>query len=169
MKNDNTMKIWLLTHQRETLKQSNTGQLVQQQLGPDCETIIWQRKQAEPRLLSLLEENNIALLYPESELQKLKHKHEDQSSDDTNQHYENFVIIDSTWQQAKKIMNKSPYLQAMPSLALQVDQPSAYKLRRNQKTEGLCTAEVAIALLKQHQQVTQAEKLLAAFEDFNQR
>ncbi|NRB41810.1 MAG: DTW domain-containing protein [Pseudomonadales bacterium] len=153
------MKLFLLTHQRETLKKTNTGQLVQQELQQDCETLIWHRKQPDKRLEALVEQGKIALLYPG----------EQASSAETFLSFEHFVIIDSTWQQAQKMMNQSPYLQAMPKVSLAVSTPSRYILRRNQKAQGLCTAEVAIELLSITQQPQKSDALKTHFQRFNQR
>ena len=156
------MKIWLLTHQRETFKKTNTGQLVQQLLADDCETIIWQRTQPDARLLELVKQNAIALLYP-----NIAANNAQLESPCVNA--EHFVIIDSTWQQAQKMINQSPYLQTMPKLSLNADKASSYLLRRNQKDNGLCTAEVAIALLHQCDKKHKARELQLRFEQFNQR
>lgn len=154
------MKIFLLTHEREIFKASNTGQLVQRQLAEDCQTIIWRRTEPDNQLLQLIEEKCIALLYPGQE------SVDSETAEPNN--FDHFLIIDSTWQQARKMMNKSPYLQAMPRLALNLQQASTYKLRRNQLKDGLCTAETAIGLLRLKQETEQADALEASFRDFNQ-
>lgn len=150
------MKIYLLTHLRETFKKSNTGQLVQSSLNDACHTIIWERKRPAPALLSLIENKAVALVYPAT----------DNATVSCSQDYEYFIILDSTWQQAKKMMNKSPYLQNLPRIALsQVD--SRYRLRRNQCKDGLCTAEVAINILRQKNKLQIADQLEEKFNVFN--
>jgi len=134
------MSFILLTHSRETTKASNTGQLVVQAI-PDTQVIIWQRTQPDKSLLQLIEQGNVALVYPV-----------DNDSDDENAQiqltdFEYFILIDSTWQEARKIFNRSPYLRALPRVQLSA-KSSSYNLRRNQVEGGLCTVECVIELLR---------------------
>lgn len=152
------MQLFLLTHLRETFKHSNTGQLVQLTLQEFCRTIIWERKRPDTDLLKLIENNKVALVYPANEDDEVKNIND----------YDHFIIIDSTWQQARKIMNKSPYLQRLPRIAL-TQKNSTYQLRRNQIAEGLCTAEVAIDLLKQNNEIALANDLQNKFSNFNMK
>lgn len=131
------MKLILLTHSREVSKKTNTGQLVQKVL-PDTQTIIWQRTEPNKNLLQLIAAGKTALVYPVQD-SELSHEPAD---------FENFILIDSTWQEARKIFNRSQYLQHMPRIQLSMGQNSKYHLRRNQIEGGLCTAECAIELLK---------------------
>lgn len=62
--------------------------------------------------------------------------------------YDSYIVIDGTWQEAQKIYNKSPYLKSLPTLKIETDQKSVYTLRRNQKQNALCTAEIVIEVLK---------------------
>ena len=153
------MKLILLTHSRETQKTSNTGRLVQQTITA-CKTIIWQRTQVDKGLLQLIEANNSVLLYPsdESSADKIL-----QASDILQ--YEHFILIDSTWQEARKIYNRSPYLQKLPCIQLS-SQLSNYHLRRNQVKNGLCTAECVIELLRVGSHFAQADKLEQVFKAF---
>jgi DTW domain-containing protein YfiP len=61
--------------------------------------------------------------------------------------FKHYILIDSTWQEARKIYNRSHYLHSLPCVHLPVEQASRYSLRRNQQANGLCTAETAMALL----------------------
>jgi len=151
------MKLVLLTHSRETQKASNTGQLVHKHVA-NTQIIIWQRTHPDPSLLEIIKAGNTALLYPEG--------NETHSSFMTPDDFENFILIDSTWQEARKIYNRSPYLQQLPCIQLAVKQSSSYTLRRNQLEGGLCTAECAIELLRNKQLTEVADKLEAAFVSF---
>ncbi|MDH5464022.1 MAG: DTW domain-containing protein [Thiovulaceae bacterium] len=131
------MKFFLLTHEREICRKTNTGRLVLDTLGEDAVKIIWERKSPDEALLKAIEAGDIALLYPSSESQLISKTCK----------YDNYIILDGTWQEAKKIYNKSPYLQLLPKVSMQTDQKSKYTLRRNQKEDGLCTAEIASEVL----------------------
>lgn len=151
------MKIYLLTHQRELARASNTGAIVKACLGDAATIVIWQRTEPAAELITLIDRKEIALLYPA----------DGDDSGNTTDAFANFIILDGTWQEARKMYNRSPYLQRASRIGLNVSQPSQYKLRRNQITDGLSTAECAIALLRQKKQDILAEKVEFEFTRFN--
>jgi len=132
------MNIFLLTHQRERNKKTNTGSLVVDVLGENAHIVVWDRVLPDPLLLKYIDEGSIALLYP-----SIESKFVSQVSD-----YQSYIIIDGTWQEARKIYNRSPYLKGLPALKVSTNKPSVYNLRRNQRVDGLCTAECAIEILR---------------------
>ena len=58
-----------------------------------------------------------------------------------------FVLLDATWPEARKMFRKSPYLDHLPVLSLQLEQISRYKLRRSKRDDHFCTSEVAAMCL----------------------
>ena len=64
MKSNKLPTIFLLTHQRELKKNSNTGRLVIETLGHHAKIIVWERTKPNVQLLETIKEGNIALLYP---------------------------------------------------------------------------------------------------------
>jgi len=156
------MKIYLLTHERELLKKTNTGRLVKRVLGERVDIIVWKRKEPDQALLELIEEGKVLMLYPD------KGEHENESFvPEQVSSIENFLILDSTWQEARKMYNKSHYLQTVEKLTIKPERPSEYCLRRNQIEGGLSTAECAIELLKIRGDSENFERLKMAFQDFN--
>lgn len=132
------MNIFLLTHQRERFKKTNTGSLVVDALGEKAQVVIWDRVAPDPELLRAIDEGSVALLYPAANSLLVSEA----------MNYENYIIIDGTWQEAQKIYNRSPYLKGLPMIEMPIDKPSAYNLRRNQREGCMCTAECAIEILK---------------------
>jgi DTW domain-containing protein YfiP len=132
------MNIFLLTHQRELNKKTNTGSLVVDVLGEKAHLVVWDRVIPDPVLLKNISEGSIALLYPSIASQSVSEVPD----------YQNYIIIDGTWQEAQKIYNRSPYLKGSPTIEILTNKPSAYNLRRNQREGCLCTAECAIEILK---------------------
>jgi len=153
------MKIILLTHERELLKASNTGRLVKASLEAMVEIVIWRRKEPDLCLLSVIDAGKAALLFPQTD-------REDGPKSSISA-FDTFVILDSTWQQARKMYNQSSYLKKMPKVSLDAAPDSRYQLRRNQLEGGLCTAECVIELLKQTQQYSHAKKLHEEFDLMN--
>lgn len=130
------MQLILLTHSREIQKTSNTGQLISRVI-PNVLTIIWQRTEPDKELLKLISAGETALVFQQ----------EKSITADKIAQFKNYILIDSTWQEARKIYNRSSYLHDLPCIQFSMDKKSRYNLRRNQLDGGLCTAECAIELL----------------------
>jgi tRNA-uridine aminocarboxypropyltransferase len=150
------LKFTLLTHAKEITKRSNTGRLVVDLLGSSAEQVLWDRTLPPARLVEEIEAGGVALIYPGTE---------DEIGGDL-AGIEHFIIIDSTWQEARKIHQRSPYLQKVRRISLKTTQRSEYTLRKNQKKSGLCTAECVIAILRSTGQTETAEQLQASFIAF---
>jgi len=152
------MKIYLLTHERELDRKSNTGQLALEPANSVVERVVWERVKPNQQLLKLIDTEQALLIYTKGDGQNA-----------AIEDFENIIIIDSTWQEAQKIFNKSPYLKKMPRALLETPQNSQYKLRRNQPVGGLCTIECIIEILKVKGKDALAEQLALEFEQFNIR
>ncbi len=147
------MKITLLTHSKEVTKKSNTGRLVLKLLGKSAEQIIWKRQEPSRELLDEIAGGNTALIYPGN-------------SDEENHDLSNidhFILIDSTWHEARKIHQRSPYLQQVRRISLKTREKSRYNLRKNQKESGLCTAECVIEILRTTGNMDVADQLEEQF------
>jgi DTW domain-containing protein YfiP len=152
------VKIFLLTHQRELDRKTNTGTIAVNNTDGMVERIIWERVNPNSDLIELFNNNKALLLYP--------------TDDDTSadiKDFDNIVVIDSTWQEAQKIYNRSPYLKAAPKAVLSPEYQSAFQLRRNQREDGLCTIECVIELLRIKDREQLADALAIKFNLFNQR
>jgi len=177
------MKLYLLTHERELNKTTNTGRLVKKCLGDSVDVIIWKRTEPNLKLVKLINQGEVAMLYPDRSNQCSTSSEEfdedakilervvlnNKSSDNKLrvECFESFLILDSTWQEARKMYNRSAYLQQAKKISLKVDQPSTYRKRRNQIEGGLSTAECVIELLKQKDKLSLAFKLQKDFDVFN--
>ena len=161
------MKIYLLTHPRELPKPTNTGKLVLEVLGTSARLVEWSRVEPDEALLSMVEQGQLALVYPGAdsiELTDLMAASTAEQKSETD--IKGLVVLDGTWQEARKIFNKSPYLHNLPRIGLQVKRASRYNLRRNQQTEGLCTAECVIHLLQVLGRDSEADKLNGRLDEF---
>ena len=150
------MKIHLLTHQRELARKTNTGNLAIKTTDGLVERVIWDRLHPDNKLVELIESNSVTLLYPSSEAKPLSLAG-----------LENIIIIDATWQEARKIYNQSPYLKGINKATLNSNKISEYKLRRNQPEDGLCTIECVIEILKLQGQNQLSKSLACEFDSFN--
>lgn len=150
------MKIFLLTHERELNRVTNTGSLAIDDSNEMVERILWDRVNPNKGLTKLIENNQALLLYSKGE-----------SSSAIIQEYENIIIIDATWQESQKIFNQSAYLKSAPQFTLNTPNDSSYKLRANQPKGGLCTIECIIEVLRTKGENKIASELALKFEQFN--
>lgn len=150
------MKITLLTHFKEFEKRSNTGRLVVDALGSAAEQIRWDRMNPHAGLVEEIEAGGVALVYPGA----VDENYGDLSG------ITQFIIIDGTWHEARKIHQRSPYLQKVRRICLNTGEKSVYNLRKNQKEAGLCTAECAIEILRLSGNIAAAKRLQELFLSF---
>ena len=156
MRMDHVMKITLLTHFKEFEKRSNTGRLVVDVLGDTAEQVCWDRMNPPVRLIEDIEAGGVALIYPGA-----ADGNEGDLSGITQ-----CIIIDGTWHEARKIHQRSPYLQKIRRISLDTGEKSVYNLRKNQKEFGLCTAECVVEVLRCAGNTAEAELLQERFLEF---
>ena len=150
----------LLMADIEPLKPSNTGWLIADVV---AETFAfgWARTEVAPELLTLLRDPQWQpyVVFPAEFADDARVVH------DVTHHTDKrplFILLDGTWDEARKMFRKSPYLQNFPVLSLKPEQLSRYKLRRSQAEAHVCTAEVgALCLDLAHD--TQAAQALDAY------
>jgi len=150
------MKFTLLTHSKELTKPSNTGRLVLDVLGSAAEQISWERTKPPAGLVEEIDAGGVALIYPGSA---------DEAGGDLTG-IKQVILIDSTWHEARRIHQRSPYLQNVRRVCLKPAAKSVYNLRKNQKESGLCTAECVIEILRSTGNSTAAEQLQERFLAF---
>jgi len=152
------MKIYLLTHQRELNRKTNTGSLALESSDGLVERIMWERVNPNKNLVELIQSHAAVLLYPSSD-----------SCPVNIEKFDHIIILDATWQEAQKMYNQSDYLKPLEKFTLSNSQPSNYQLRRNQPQGGLCTIEcvIEVLLLKGHDQM--AHNLKNSFINFNNK
>ena len=152
------LKFHLLTHCKEFKRPSNTGNCVLEALGPaSARKILWERVTPDEELLAVIASGKALLFYPDP------HLSEDRVNHDLSG-IEHIILLDGTWQEAKKIYKRSPYLQGMNTFSLTTHRVSEYNIRRNQREGGLCTAECVIEALTIIGEDERADSVNAAFK-----
>jgi DTW domain-containing protein YfiP/ribosomal protein S18 acetylase RimI-like enzyme len=140
--------VWLLTHERERARLTNTGQLIKDVLPNSTEVFYWSRVEADQRFLDLLKDDLFypVLVFPAyGEPRKVI---DPEALRVCSNKRLAFVILDGTWKEARKMLRKSPYLESLPYVALKDLEKTRYTLRRNKDIDHICTVEVAIELYK---------------------
>lgn len=140
------LQLALLTHENEFTRETNTGHWLAQSL-PHCHRYRWSRVSPPEDLLQQLANPNVTpyLIFP-SEMSVDIGTQWQSSAHCPSQVL--FIILDGTWQEARKMWRQSPWLHTLPQVHITPNQESIYKLRRNQDSGHLCTLEVGCELLK---------------------
>lgn len=140
--------VCLIYHAEEPGRSSNTGHLVEECIEPVF-SYVWSRTRVPEGLLELL-------VRPEWTPQLVFPGEYRAASQSVSSHCiaspgqaPLLVVIDATWNQARKILRHSPYLQQLPCVSLDPSGPSRYRLRRSRRADHLCTAEVVELCLNQ--------------------
>ncbi|MCW8348428.1 DTW domain-containing protein [Vibrio sp. ZSDZ65] len=162
------LSITLLTHPNETSRATNTGQIVKQLLA-NTHVDIWQRKGPIPSYIASKERPSICehkgnatpvLVFPSESSVPLTQW---QSQHPRGSH---FILLDATWQEARKMLNRSEWLQALPQVSITPPASSQYQLRRNQQSGNLCTFEVVAQMINELESDKTARTMLAFFKDY---
>lgn len=132
----------LVMFDTEPMKPSNTGRLIADIL-PDTEAFQWSRTEPPQALLDLVAHPDYQpmVVFPASyagpDRQVLSAPPSGKPP--------LFIMLDGTWTEARKMFRKSPYLDALPIISVDLSRISAYHLREAHADGQYCTAEVAIA------------------------
>lgn len=157
----------MLMYKDEYYKPSNTGRIIADVI-PDNYAFLWHRVTPDPELLLLLANPSYApiLVFPQQYAQSQRCI--DSPTDLVTVQQGKiplFIMLDGTWREAKK-MFKSPSLAHIPVLGIQPQQASNYRLREAAHEHQLCTAEVAIEVLKLASDPIAADALAEYFQTF---
>lgn len=160
-------KFCLIMHDREPLKPSNTGHLIADVLA-ETEAFIWSRTEPDEAMLAAVKADGFTpyLIFPGDYCAPERVCQQPDPAVGTRPL---FILLDATWQQARRMFRKSPWLDEVPVLELTPQRASRYRLRRAYKEQHLCTAEVAIELLELNGDRAASVGLDAYFEAFNER
>ncbi|MCG9680685.1 DTW domain-containing protein [Vibrio sp. Isolate23] len=155
-----------LIHENEQHRVTNTGRWLLKAVQPSSQHV-WQRTLPCPELSRLIsdEQYQPLLVFPSEESQPLKAKAENASQQGR---IPLFIILDGTWQEAKKMLRKSPWLRELTTVHLAPESESCYQLRRNQEAGNLCTLEVGAEIIRTLGQQHQAEQLRAFLRHYMQ-
>ena len=138
--------VCLLMADIEPLKPTNTGWLVADVV-PDTFAFGWARTETDPALLALLDDPQWQpfVVFPGEYAAPERVVHDVAVDADKRPL---FILLDATWNEARKMFRKSPTLDRFPVLSLRPDQVSRYVLRRSRRDDHFCTSEVAALCLE---------------------
>ncbi|RXJ74279.1 DTW domain-containing protein [Veronia nyctiphanis] len=135
----------LVMYDDEILKPSNTGRLIADTV-EDTVCFIWSRTKPDRDMLRMLSDSKWQpyVVFPAQ--YAMPERVVEAPTNDGNKR-PLFIVIDGTWQEAKKIFRKSQWLTQFPVLSIQTDAASRYKVRSANGENQLATAEVAAKVL----------------------
>lgn len=156
----------LVMFDTEPMKPSNTGRLIADIL-PDTAAFQWSRTEPPQALLDLVNNPDYqpVLVFPASYADAGREVLSAPASGKPPL----FIMLDGTWTEARKMFRKSPYLDVLPVISVDLSRVSAYHLREAHAEGQYCTAEVAIALLDLAGDKAAAEGLADHFSRFRTR
>ena len=79
-----------------------------------------------------------------------------------------FILLDATWQEARRIFKRSDYLKPIPVLSFTPEQLSRYRLRDSGRGDHLCTAEIAALCLQLAGDALAAQTVTAYLDLFSE-
>jgi len=156
----------LVMFDTEPMKPSNTGRLIADVL-PNTQAFGWSRTEPDPLLLAAVADGAYQpmVVFPASyadDGREVLHAPPLSGKPPL------CIMLDGTWNEARKMFRKSPWLDRFPVLSLNVTSPSRYTLREAHGEGQHCTAEIAAALLQQAGDSDAAQALSRHFEQFRQ-
>ena len=192
-RNAHSFRIVLLTHINEQLRPTNTGQLLLTKPSVTAESdhpgssvvVTWEGRGDNAKIAEVVKNLEQPILIWTDAPKRVR-----ESETSVLSAGPTYIILDGTWQEAKKILRYGPEsLRSIPRMRLEPTFKSTYKLRGNfgyvnrftptlstgddatsldeQSESGLlCTAEVCASLLIKHGHAESADLLLQRLEDF---
>lgn len=157
----------MVMYKNEYYKPTNTGKLIADVI-PDNYAFRWDRVAPAPRLLELLNNPKYVpiLVFPQQYAEADRCIDSPKELEQIQQGKTPlFVMLDGTWREASK-MFKSPSFAKLPVLGIQPEKASSYQLREAAHIHQLCTAEVAIEVLKMAEDNLAAQALKEYFHQF---
>lgn len=163
-KTETQVQFWILSSRREFYRPSNTARLMQVINPHATEVFLWERNQEPEALVERLRsgEYDVYLLFP-AETEALQARSAEYRKGGRRTA---FILLDGTWSEARRILRKSAYLDALPIVSLEGASKSAFDLRKGAGLGEFCTIEAAMAVLRLCGEAEAAEVFRRGFRQF---
>ncbi|MGL5379443.1 tRNA-uridine aminocarboxypropyltransferase [Clostridium sp.] len=160
------IKFIILSTEKEIKRPSNTARLLKL-INNNTEIIKWERTSMSKDLEEYLNNDKYKsyLVFPALNEEDIKRVI---NTDDLIEENKEIIaiLIDGTWQETKKIIRKSPYLNKLPLISLNIEESSSFDIRRGVKEGTLCTIEAAMEVMKLIGETKEAEIIKEDFQLF---
>lgn len=133
-------RVVVLQHPRERRKAIGTARIAALCL-PAAEILVGFEFEHDRRARSLLAdpEAPAVLLYPSPDARDLKR--------DPPKGPVTLVVLDGTWNQARSLLRRNPWLESLPRVAFEPERPSEYRIRREPRADYVSTIEAMVHAL----------------------
>lgn len=143
----------LLQHVREARRRVGTCRMVHLGLA-GSELLVGAAFDAHPRVRALAAQPDTAVLFPGPG-----------ALAPGSVRPRTLIVVDGTWSEARKLLERSPVLRVLPRIGLDVEVPGRYRFRREPAPHCLATVEAVVQVLAQLDGPAERYTgLLAAFE-----
>lgn len=147
-----TTKLVILQHPGEVKRNIRTCKMLELGLAPGCCTVYTGRKfpGKNAQLASILSSPTTRILYPGPDSSPL--------TSVSPSFVSTLVILDGTWDQARKLFSHNPILQGVQKVSISLPTPSEYIVRTQPSAGCMSTLEVgvhSIAILEDRQEIVQ--------------
>lgn len=168
-KPDNEVAVLLLLSDNEVFKPSNTGRLILDTV-QDGYAFQWSRTEPDPVMLKLLNDPSYQpiVVFPDQYVECQSRLIGSDYAHSPSGKKPLLIFLDGSWREARRMFNKSPYLDSLPVLSISPDKVSQYMMRRSDNDQHLATAEVASLVFKQLGQPLLSETLTLWFDVFRE-
>ncbi|MCE9852704.1 tRNA-uridine aminocarboxypropyltransferase [Shewanella chilikensis] len=135
-------QLLVLQHPSEVEHAKNSVRLLQLAV-PDVRVIVGETEADFAELRAELARDNMPtfVLYPSENSQLLQ-------TDDSSEAVR-LILLDGTWRKTLKMYRLNPWLQALPQRYLPLMAPTAYRIRKANRSDSLSTLEAAAVALSQ--------------------
>jgi len=131
-------KLVVLQHPGELKRNIRTCKMLELGLAPGCCTVYTGRKfpSNNTSLAKILGDPTTRILYPGPQSTPLSSLPPSSVS--------TLIILDGTWDQARKLFSRNPILQAVPKVSINLSTPSEYVVRTQPSAGCMSTLEVGV-------------------------
>lgn len=130
-------RVVFIQHPRESKVPISTCRMAHLSL-PNSELHIGLRAEGNPSLEALANQDGVAVLFPSESAVDV---------DALTAPPKTLVVVDGTWSNAKKVVEKCPVLSKLPRLKFFPDQPGNYRIRKEPEAHCLATIEATAFVL----------------------
>lgn len=131
-------RVVFIQHPREARVPVSTCRMAHRSL-PGSELFITLNPEGSERLQALASTPGAAVLFPSDEAVDARELKEPPTT---------LFVVDGTWDNAKKLLFRSPLFAAMPKVRLQPSKPGNYRIRKEPKAHCLSTIEAVVEVLE---------------------
>jgi len=174
-----TIDIMILMHPKELLKPTNSGRLIADILPHSSHIFLWSRTEPEPALLNFIKDKSrqCLLVFPadsDREIYRSINVDTRLNKQPSSNKKLTLIMLDGTWKQARKMYNKSCWLEHIPCLSIEpplapnpMQKPNNYGLRQASAPHLSSTCEAAAAALDSLGEIEASQALNQYFQVFN--